>query len=314
MAGRQLPKNLGGDTARIIGKYIDSDGLTEARKRIHHLFDTHDTIVVGFSGGKDSLAVLHRVHDIQLERGITSPVKVWFYDEELIPDQVIDFVNEYRQLDWVDMVWLCVPLKSSKFILGDNHEYIQWDPDRRHVRQMPAWATTLADLGIPAGTAAGLTQYGMNLLEARLFRGKIAHLTGIDKNLFPLSTLCFVASHCIGKLHLQGIEEPVLPDCLHSIRLERNVLIIFFYLPEELFLLFMGQGWRLARQSIQQNRCLQLVIVIIGELQQKRGETETVKVDAATNPQDLGTVAIRKESRKFFTLNFELGTLNFMIS
>ena len=133
----------------------------------------------------------------------------------------------------------------------------------------------------------------------------VRHIPLIHINMRPLSALRLMASYGIGKLHLQGIEEPVLPDCLHSIRLERNVLIIFFYLPEELFLLFMGQGWRLARQSIQLNRCLQLVIVIIGELQQKRGETETVKVDAATNPQDLGTVAIRKESRKFVTLNLE---------
>ena len=138
----------------------------------------------------------------------------------------------------------------------------------------------------------------------------VRHITLIHINMRPLSALRLMAGHGIGKLHLQGIEELVLTNRLHPIRLERNVLIIFFYLTEELLLLLMGQGWRLARQSIQQHRCLQLVIVIIGELQQKRGKTETVKVDAATNPQDLGTVAIRKESRKFFTLNFELGTLN----
>lgn len=132
----------------------------------------------------------------------------------------------------------------------------------------------------------------------------VRHVTLIHINMRPLSALRLMAGHGIGKLHLQGIEELVLANCLHPIRLERNVLIIFFYLTEELLLLLMGQGWRLARQSIQQHRCLQLVIVIIGELQQKRGETETVKVDAATNPQDLGTVAIRKKSRKFFTLNF----------
>ena len=134
----------------------------------------------------------------------------------------------------------------------------------------------------------------------------VRHIPLIHINMRPLSALRLMAGYSIGKLHLQGIEEPVLPDCLHSIRLERNVLIIFFYLPEELFLLFMGQGWRLARQSIQQNRCLQLVIVVIRELQQKRCETEPVKVDAATNPQHLGTVAIRQERRKFFTLRSSL--------
>lgn len=36
--------------------YQDTDVLTEAKKRIHHIFDIFDTVVVMFSGGKDSLA------------------------------------------------------------------------------------------------------------------------------------------------------------------------------------------------------------------------------------------------------------------
>ena len=44
--------------------------VTEAKKRIHHIYDLHDSIAVNFSGGKDSLATLHLVWEVAQERGL----------------------------------------------------------------------------------------------------------------------------------------------------------------------------------------------------------------------------------------------------
>ena len=155
--------------------YIETDVLTEARKRIHHIFDLFDTVVVMFSGGKDSLAVLHLTHEVMVERGITKPLEVVFRDEELIPMEVIDFVNEYRKLPWINMAWYTVPLASTKYVMGVCHSYVQWDTSGRPwVRQKPEWGISLPD-----GDARVFDQYSMDAFCAQRYRGKVAFLTGI---------------------------------------------------------------------------------------------------------------------------------------
>jgi predicted phosphoadenosine phosphosulfate sulfurtransferase len=155
-------------------KYIDIDVLTAAKQRINHLIDTFDTLAVMFSGGKDSLVVLHLLKEVFDERGITKPVNVVFRDEELIPMDVIDFVNKYRQEPWIKMIWFAVPLQSTKYVLGVCYNYIQWDKNRKWVREMPKWAVTT-----PVNDTKVFDQYSMDSYAAEYYKGKIAFLTGI---------------------------------------------------------------------------------------------------------------------------------------
>lgn len=157
-------------------QFINATVLEEARARIRHIFSIVDHVVVSFSGGKDSLVVLHLVKEIAEELG-HEKVRVSFYDEEIIPDTVVSFVDHYRQLPWVNMTWWALPMRSEKFILGDVRTYIQWDPARPHVRPMPAWAVTAKDLKIPAKQA--VPQYIIETLIARDLPGKVAILNGI---------------------------------------------------------------------------------------------------------------------------------------
>lgn len=154
-------------------QYLDIDVLAAAKERIRHIYDTFDSLAVCFSGGKDSLATLHLTWEVAQEIGL-SHVDVIFRDEELIPDAVIDFVNEYRQLPWVRMLYFAVPLASTKYILGRSFDYIQWDPGRRHMRPVPDHAITL-----PPGDERTFDQYSMDSFAGQYFKGRIAFVTGI---------------------------------------------------------------------------------------------------------------------------------------
>lgn len=155
-------------------KYIDVDVYTMAKKRIKHVINSFDTVLVAFSGGKDSLAVLELVDEVYKEMGIQEKVKVIFRDEELIPDDVIEFVKEHAESGRWDFRYYAIPLWSTKFILGKSYDYIQWDKDREWLRQPPEYAIT-----IPDDEYKVYSQYDADEFIAKDEKGRVAFINGI---------------------------------------------------------------------------------------------------------------------------------------
>lgn len=153
-------------------RYLEMNVYQAALERINHVVDTFDRVDVSFSGGKDSLAVLHLLEEVYKARGIHRPINVVFRDEELIQDDVINFVLQYRDNPRYNFRYYAVQQLSTKYILGTAHNYIQWDPARKWIREKPAFALT----GDPARV------YDQNKMDAFIFQdvpGKIAFLMGI---------------------------------------------------------------------------------------------------------------------------------------
>ena len=169
--------------SKILKYYIDNDVYTEAKNRIKHVINTFDKIFVSFSGGKDSLVVLRLCEEVYEELGITKKLNVIFRDEELIPDDVIDFVTAEYNSGKHNFYYYAVPLKSHKFILGQSLEYIQWDTNREWVRPKPEFAITLEE-----GDNRVFDQHSMDEFVTAGHKGKIAILTGIraDESLVRL--------------------------------------------------------------------------------------------------------------------------------
>jgi len=155
--------------------YLDIDVLQAARERIAHVYDIFDSVVVMFSGGKDSLTCLHLVKDEAEKRGLL-PVNACFRDEELIQDDVIDLIDGYRKKSWLNLRWYALPMQNQKFVLGRRQQTLWWDPNRKWVRPKPPWAiTTLPGME----HVSYVNQHSLDDALAANFKGKVAFIVGI---------------------------------------------------------------------------------------------------------------------------------------
>lgn len=131
--------------------FLDVSCVDAARERVRHIYDTHDTVAVQVSGGKDSLAVLHLAREIHENRGL-GPVRAIFRDEEMVSPSVVRKLEQIRSYDWVDLEWYCLPMGQEIYVLGRREYVLLWSKERerqgRLVRDFPSWAIRAEHFGL----------------------------------------------------------------------------------------------------------------------------------------------------------------------
>ena len=122
---------------------VEQDVWSLAIERMNYIFDMFDEIVVSFSGGKDSTAVLNVALTVAEERG-RLPLRVVFYDEEAIPYETEQYVRRVSQDPRVNLEWYCLPLELRNACSRRQPVWYSWaleDKDK-WVRPLPPEAIT----------------------------------------------------------------------------------------------------------------------------------------------------------------------------
>lgn len=131
--------------ARILKKeVIEGENVYDAAiKRFEYLFDNFDKVVVSFSGGKDSTVCLNLAYKVAEQKG-KLPLDVYFWDEEAIHPETIEYVERVRSNPNIRFKWLCIPIQHRNACSRKEPYWHCWDPAAkdRWVRPMPENAIT----------------------------------------------------------------------------------------------------------------------------------------------------------------------------
>ena len=124
-------------------EYLEKNVWEKSLERIEYLYENFDKVVVSFSGGKDSTAVLNAT--LEVARKLDKlPLEVVFFDEEAIHPPTIDYVKRTYDLDEVDLKWYCLEFKHRNACSNEEPFWYTWDKKEKDkwTREMPEEAIT----------------------------------------------------------------------------------------------------------------------------------------------------------------------------
>lgn len=119
-------------------QYNAANVYDETLNRIRYIYDSFDKVVVSFSGGKDSTAVLNTALEVAKEKN-KLPLEVVFFDEEAIHPTTIEYVERVSNNPDVNLKWYCLEFKHRNACSNEEPFWYCWDSEKKDlwVRDMP---------------------------------------------------------------------------------------------------------------------------------------------------------------------------------
>jgi len=146
------------DRVRSGASSISSGGRTvydAAQERLGRVFADFDNVIVAFSGGKDSGAMLHLVLDYMRTHAITRPVHVFHMDYEGQYTATTRYVDRIMTSDRdLTVPWrVCLPFAAGCAATMYADHWKPWDPESRAlwVRELPTHSGVIHTGNVPRG-------------------------------------------------------------------------------------------------------------------------------------------------------------------
>lgn len=162
-------------------KSNNKDVYQAALERIEYIYNNFDTVVVSFSGGKDSTAVLNVAYQVAEKLG-KLPLNVIFFDEEVITPPTHDYCRRVASRANINFKWFCLEMKQRNACSYNEPYWWSWDRYKQSVwtRPMPAGAIRqVAGYDARNGdTSTGVADASDAYLD-NIQLGKVCILTGI---------------------------------------------------------------------------------------------------------------------------------------